>query len=155
MYTPHNVRPAVAAMRVGLAVTVIVTVVPFLGAPMGELILRHVEAGYPSYSLSEAANATTIYLIGLGAVGLIGTATWITAIWAARARKRWVSWIATVALILALCVGLFDLTIRDTSGDTGIPGLIGWLGLLPCLPGTFAVVALWRRAPAPTANATS
>jgi hypothetical protein len=134
-------------MSLGLALTVIVTAVPFFGSPVGELIFRHVEAGYPSYSVSAATTATMIYLVGLTVVGLIGMACWIVSLAATRAGKRWAPEIATVALVLAVSVGLFDLMVRDTSGDTGLPSLIGWLGLLPCLPGAFAVVVLWMEPP--------
>jgi hypothetical protein len=40
---------------------------------------------------------------------------------------------------------VFDLLVRDTSGDTGLPPLLGWSGLIPCLAGAVAVVRLWRR----------
>jgi hypothetical protein len=46
---------------------------------------------------------------------------------------------------MATSVALTDLLIRDTSGDTGLPRLLGWVGILPYLPGLLAVTMLWRR----------
>jgi hypothetical protein len=48
-------------------------------------------------------------------------------------------------LALATGIALFDLLVRDTSGDTGLPPLLGWVGLLPCLAGLLAVMRLWKR----------
>jgi hypothetical protein len=48
-------------------------------------------------------------------------------------------------LALATGIALFDLLVRDTSGDTGLPPLLGCVGLLPCLAGLLAVMRLWKR----------
>ncbi len=47
---------------------------------------------------------------------------------------------------LGTAIALFDLLVKDTSGDTGLPPLLGWLGLLPCLAGLLAVALLWQPA---------
>jgi hypothetical protein len=39
---------------------------------------------------------------------------------------------------------LFDLLVKDTSGDTGLPPLLGWTGMAPCLAGLLALALLWR-----------
>lgn len=148
MRTANNARSAVVAMSIGLLLTAVVTAAPFLGSPHGELISRHVESGYPSYTAEEVASATGIYLAWLAIAGVLGLACWITCIAATRAGKRWAPWVALVALVVGASIGLFDLTIRDTSGDTGLPPLIGWLGLLPCGAGLVAVLLLWMKRPA-------
>ena len=51
---------------------------------------------------------------------------------------------ATGLFVAGTAIALFDLTIRDTSGDTGLPALLGWVGLLPCLAGLVMVITLWR-----------
>jgi hypothetical protein len=33
---------------------------------------------------------------------------------------------------LGTSIALADLLIKDTSGDTGLPPLLGWVGLLSC-----------------------
>ena len=43
-------------------------------------------------------------------------------------------------------VGLSALLVRDTSGDTGLPAVLGGLQLLPAVAGLAAVVLLWRTA---------
>jgi hypothetical protein len=48
---------------------------------------------------------------------------------------------------LGTSIALTDLLIKDTSGDTGLPPLLGWVGMLPCLAGLLAVILLWRKQP--------
>ena len=42
-------------------------------------------------------------------------------------------------------VALTDLLIKDTSGDTGLAPMLGWIGILPCSAGLVAVALLWKR----------
>lgn len=145
MRTTTTSHSAIIAMCLGLVLTAAVTAVPFLGSPRGELISRHIASGYPSYSASEVATATDTYLAGLVIVGVLGLICWAACIAAAWAGKRWAPWAALGGLIVGASIALFDLTIRDTSGDTGLPPLIGWLGLLPSPAGLVAVALLWTR----------
>jgi hypothetical protein len=51
--------------------------------------------------------------------------------------------------VVALAVPYVDhatanVLIRDTSGDTGLPPLLGWAGVLPCLAGLVAITLLWK-----------
>ncbi len=46
--------------------------------------------------------------------------------------------------VLGTGVSLTDLLVKDRSGDTGLPPLLGWVGILPCLPGLAAATLLWR-----------
>ena len=64
---------------------------------------------------------------------------------ALKAGKRWARGAATVMFALGTGIALIDLLVRDTSGDTGLPPLLGWAGMLPCLAGLLAVMLLWRR----------
>ncbi len=73
----------------------------------------------------------------VGALGLLG---WMGTIRAARAGKRWTFPLAIGLLGIALCVAIAALTVRDTSGDVGPAPLLGWLLVLPCVPGLAAVV---------------
>lgn len=56
----------------------------------------------------------------------------------------WIRLAATVIFLVAAGVSLTDLLVRDTSGDTGLPHELGWVGILPCLPGLVAVILLWK-----------
>jgi hypothetical protein len=47
--------------------------------------------------------------------------------------------------VLGTGIAVIDLLVKDTSGDTGLPPLLGWAGMLPCLAGLLAVTLLWRR----------
>jgi hypothetical protein len=46
---------------------------------------------------------------------------------------------------LGTAVALTALLVKDTSGDTGLSPVLGWIGMTPCLAGLFAVVSLLRR----------
>ncbi|YCK41933.1 hypothetical protein ACNF49_50195 [Actinomadura sp. ATCC 39365] len=46
---------------------------------------------------------------------------------------------------MASCFALAGLTVRDTNGEVGLVPLLGWLQVLPLVPGLVAVVLLWRR----------
>jgi hypothetical protein len=47
--------------------------------------------------------------------------------------------------VVGTSIALFNLLVQDTSGDTGLPPLLGWVGLLPSLAGLAAVILLWRK----------
>jgi hypothetical protein len=46
--------------------------------------------------------------------------------------------------VFAVAVAAAGLTTVDTSGEVGLAPAMGWLLLLPCLPGLVAVTKLWR-----------
>jgi len=135
-------RSAVATMYLGLAATVVTTVIPYVDRSG---LVRHIRAGYPTYGEARIDKAATIYVVYLSVVGVLGLAGWLCSIRAARAGKRWASGAATAMFLVGTSVALTDLLIKDTSGDTGLPTLLGWVGLLPSLPGLLAVALLWSR----------
>jgi hypothetical protein len=57
--------------------------------------------------------------------------------------------------VVATTIALTDLLIKDTSGDTGLPPLLGWIGMLPCLAGLLAVGLLWRDPNTPDGTAST
>ena len=83
-----------------------------------------------------------VYLSVVGAFGII---CWLGTIRAVKAGKRWARGAATAMLALGTGIAVIDLLVRDTSGDTGLPPLLGWAGMLPSLAGLLAVTLLWRR----------
>ncbi|MFW6599512.1 hypothetical protein ACQBAU_11205 [Propionibacteriaceae bacterium Y2011] len=144
--TPTRPRTALTAMYVGLGLTVLALALPFLDRATGQLLAGHIRAGYPGYSVAEIETAALVYLIILATVGGVGILGWLSAVWTARRGHRWAARILASTLWLgATTVALFALTVTDTSGDTGLPPLFGWAGVIPCLAGLVAVVALWRR----------
>ncbi|MFI0714719.1 hypothetical protein ACH4SK_29615 [Streptomyces inhibens] len=70
---------------------------------------------------------------------------WLWTIWAVKAGKRWARPAATVMFVLGMSVGLTGLLTKDTSGATGLPPMLGWVGMAPCLAGGLTVALLWRR----------
>ncbi|NJP97650.1 hypothetical protein HCN51_50910 [Nonomuraea sp. FMUSA5-5] len=129
-------------MYIGAALTVLAALFPFLDRAV---LTDHLEASYPAYTPAAIGDAVSAYLAILATVGVLGLAGWLATIMAARAGKRWAPWLAAGLLVIALCVAVAGLTIRDVSGDVGLAPLLGWLLVLPCVPGAVAVV-LWRRA---------
>lgn len=71
----------------------------------------------------------------LTVVGALGILSWIWMIRAVKAGKSWAPWAATTMFALGTSVALTALLVKDTSGDTGLPPLLGWIGVLPCLAG--------------------
>ena len=143
---------AIGAMYAGLALTVVATVVPFIDRATGNVLGGHVRAGYPAYSqarIDSAVMTWLIYLTVLGALGIIG---WFLSIRAGRAGKRGARSLATSIFAVGATMAVLNLLVRDTSGDTGLPPLLGWVGMLPALVGVVAVTLLWK-APRTTSRA--
>jgi hypothetical protein len=145
MTTPaRHQRPAMGAMYVGMALSVSALITAYADHATGSELAAHIRAGYPAYTQAHISSAVTAYLVYLSVVGVLGIACWLVAIWALRAGKRWARASATGMFALGTTVATADLLIRDTSGGTGLPPLLGWAGMLPCLAGLLAVALLWR-----------
>jgi len=138
-------RSAIATMYVGLALTAAAMLVPYVTGPV---LADHIRAGYPSFSAARVDTAVTTYLIYLSVVGALGVLGWLGTIWAASTGRSWARGAATVLFATGTGIALFDLLVRDTSGDTGLPPLLGWVGLAPCLAGLVTLVQVWRPRPA-------
>lgn len=138
-------RPALAAMYTGLALTILATAVPYVDRATGNALAEHIRAGYPSYPQERIEVAANTYLIYLSVVGVLGVIGWAVTIWAVKAGRRFAPLLAAALLAAGVTVGLFNLFVRDTSGDTGLPPMLALVGLLPCLPGVAAVTLLWTR----------
>ncbi|MFF9126530.1 hypothetical protein ACF09J_25085 [Streptomyces sp. NPDC014889] len=138
-------RVAVGVMSTGLGLTVIATIIPYVDRVTTHLLADHIRAGYPTYAPTHIDSAVTTYLVLLSVVGALGVLAWLWTIWAVRAGKRWARPAATVMFVLGATAGLTGLLTKDTSGDTGLPPTLGWVGMAPCLAGLLAVALLWRR----------
>jgi hypothetical protein len=132
-------------MYAGLVLTVAAMIVAYVDHATGNVLAGHIRAGYPAYTQARIETAVTTYLVYLSVVGALGIICWLAAIWAVKAGKRWARGAATAIFALGTGIALLDLLIKDTSGDTGLPPLLGWAGMLPCLAGLLAVTLLWRR----------
>jgi hypothetical protein len=134
-----------ATLWLGLALTVVATVVPFVDAGATHALADHVRAGYPGYTPSQVDSAVTAYVAILAAVGLLGVAGWLLTIREVRRERRWAPWLATALLVAGAGLALAGLTVTDTDGAVGLAPAVAWLQVLPCLAGLAAVVQLWRR----------
>ena len=145
MTTTYHERPAIGAMYAGLGLTVVALIVLYVNHVTANVLADHIRAGYPAYAQARIDSAVTTYLVYLSVVGALGIICWLGTIRALKAGKRWARGAATVMFALGTGIALIDLLVRDTSGDTGLPPLLGWAGMLPCLAGLLAVMLLWRR----------
>jgi hypothetical protein len=132
-------------MYAGLGLTVVALIVLYVDHVTANVLADHIRAGYPAYAQARIDSAVTTYLVYLSVVGALGIICWLGTIRALKAGKRWARGAATVMFALGTGIALIDLLVRDTSGDTGLPPLLGWAGMLPCLAGLLAVMLLWRR----------
>jgi hypothetical protein len=141
----HPARSAIGAMYAGLGLTVAAIIVLYVDHATGNALARHIRAGYPSYGQARIHAAVTTYLIYLSVLGALGVLSWLCTIWAVSTRKPWARWVAAALFAAGTSIALFNLLIKDTSGDTGLPPLLGWVGMLPSLAGLLAVIFLWRK----------
>jgi hypothetical protein len=137
---PPRERPAIRAIYAGVALTVAATIVPHLDA---NGLADHIRAGYPAYTQSRIDRAVTTYLVYLTVLGGVGVIAWLSTLRSVKAGMRRARALATTLWAVATAIALFDLLVRDTSGDTALPPLVGWLGLLPSLAGLLAVTLLF------------
>lgn len=135
-------RHVTAVMYTGLTLTALATIAPYIA---DNVLAEHIRTGYPKYAPAQIDSAVTIYLVILTAVGALGIAGWIWTTWAVKAGKPWAPWAVTTMFVVGTSVALTGLLVQDTSGDTGLAPLLGWIGLAPSLAGLTAVVMLWRR----------
>jgi len=141
---PAPQRRALPALWIGLALTLAVGVYAALDGSTTQVLADHLRASYPSFGEQEVAAGSQTYVAILLTVTGLGAVGWLSTIWAARSGKTWTRWLATAALVIAVAVAAAGLTTVDTSGDVGLAPVMGWLLLLPCLPGLVAVTKLWR-----------
>jgi hypothetical protein len=134
-------RAAVCVMAIGLGLTVVATIVPYVT----DALAHHLDTGYPRYTEEEIATAVTVWLAILTTTGVLGVLCWLATIRLVLRGARWASSAAAAAFTIGLAVALTCLLVKDSSGDTGLPPLLGWLGMLPCLPGLLAVALLSRK----------
>ena len=145
MTTAHHGRSAIGALYAGLGLTVVALIVLYVDHATANVLAGHIRAGYPTYTQARIDTAVTTYLVYLSVVGALGIICWLATIGAVKAGKRWARGAATALSVLGTGIAHFDRLVKDTSGDTGLPPLLGWAGMLPCLAGLLAVTLLWRR----------
>lgn len=141
MITQYS-RSAYVALWIGLGLTVLTVVNAQLGS---SLIGDHIRSGYPALAENEIAAGVGFYTTSLTVLGVLGALGWVVTIWSARRGSGWARWIAAALALSGTTIAAFALLVRDTSGDTGLPPLIGTIGLLPCAAGLVAVVFMFTR----------
>lgn len=140
---PDRTGIAVTAMYVGLLLTIVATVCPFIDRGAGHLLADHIRHGYPAYTANQVDTAVTVWLGILSVVGVLGVVGWASSIWAVKAHKAWARPIATILFLVGTGLALSALLAKDTSGEVGLPPLLGWVGMLPSVAGLAAVAMLW------------
>lgn len=140
---PDPARSAICAMYVGIALSLGALAITWLDHATDNVLASHIRAGYPSYSQGRIDSAAATYLAYLCILAAVAVICWLWAIRVLRRGRRWARAAVTVTFLLGAVVLLGNLLVRDTSGQTGLPPLLGWVGLSPCLPGLPAVVLVW------------
>ncbi|GGR55314.1 hypothetical protein J2S40_002542 [Nocardioides luteus] len=144
MSTTRRTGPSTAAMLLGMGLTVAAVVVVYVDRASADVLAGHIRAGYPGYDQGQIDTAATTYLAYLTVLGVLGVLAWGAGVWVTRKRLTVAPWLVSALFVVGTSVALFNLTVRDTSGATGLAPLIGWVGLLPSLAGLAAVVLVWR-----------
>lgn len=142
MLPARPARAALVALSVGLLLTIVAAVAPFVERSR---LAAHISAGYPEYTAGEVTAAVDAWLIVLATVGVLGLAGWLLTSWAVATGKRWAALVTAALFVLGLATAVAGLTFTETPGDVGLAPVFGWLLLLPCLPGLLAVVLTMRR----------
>jgi len=132
-------------MYAGLGLTIVALIVLYVDHVTANVLAGHIRDGYPAYTRARIDSAVTTYLVYLSVVGTLGIICWLWTIRAVKAGRRWAREVATAMFALGTGIALIDLLMKDTSGRTGLPPLLSWAGMLPCLAGLLAVTLLWRR----------
>lgn len=138
-------RWAIAPLYIGLGLTVVSVLALYVDHATANVLAGHIRSGYPSYDQASIDAAAMTYLIYLSVVGALGILSWLFAIWATSTGRPWDGWLAAAMFVVGTSIALFNLLVEDTSGDTGLPPLLGWVGVLPSLAGLAAVILLWRK----------
>jgi hypothetical protein len=139
-----NKKSVMFMMYTGLVLTIITMIILYVDHATANVLAGHIKASYPSYSQSSIDAAAMIYLIYLSTVGVLGIASWLNVIWGISKDKGWTRWVATGMFAIGTIIALFNLLVKDTSGDTGLPSLLGLIGILPCIAGLLVVIQLWK-----------
>ncbi|NQE91540.1 hypothetical protein [Nocardia terpenica] len=147
---PSSTRRAVASLYVGLALTVIATVlVPIVVAYATNSYTNYIQNAYPDYSTAQVDNYRQTIAIYLVVNGVLGVLAWLWIARQARRQTRTAPFLAVVLFVLGVCWALFNLLVKDSTGYPALTTLMGVIGLVPAIAGLVAVVQLWR---APTTS---
>ncbi|WP_202876939.1 MFS transporter [Ornithinimicrobium humiphilum] len=141
----HTPRAALAALWTGFGITCAALVVLHTVAAVPDRLAAHVRLAYPAYdsaSVDRTVGAWMTVLTITGALGLVG---WLLAIWTTRRGSPRAPWWVAGLFVVGTGLAAYLATVRDTSGDTGLPQAVGAAGLLPSAVGLVALVLVWRQ----------
>ena len=129
----------------GLALTVIVGVVPLIDLATADTLYAHVQHAYPHWPSNLVRGDRNAITIALEINAGLGVLTRLFTTWAVARGKSWVRRAVTVAFVVGTGLAMIDYSFTGGQYDTVLPHAYGALGLLPSLAGLAAVAMLWRR----------
>jgi O-antigen/teichoic acid export membrane protein len=143
--TTSRAAPPLGALKAGLALTVLVTLVVLADLATIDTLTAHVRAAYPQWPADLVAadrNAIAGYLI---ATGVLGAAGWLVILRGVARSRRWARPVATALFAVAALLALTNLGMGGAAYTVVVPYLYGTLSLLPVVAGAVALVRMWRR----------
>jgi len=135
---------ATVPMLVGLALTIIATLIALMDPQQTDTIGQHVREAYPQWDASTVTTERTAilgWLVGTGVLGIVG---WLTSLWAVRRRKRWALWFVATWFALAVVTAGLTLGTGGAAYDVIVPTPLGLLSALPLVAGALAMFRIWR-----------
>jgi len=148
--TPRDQAPR--SLYAARLLTVVAAVAAYVDRATTKALAHHVREGYPAYTEARIDAAVTMWLVVLSVVAGVGIIGWSWIISVVRSGARWAPWAATATFALVTALALAALLVKDTSGETGLAPVLGWIGTVPCIAGLAAVTTLWRRSLAASAS---
>ena len=82
-----NQRSAIKAMYIGVALTVVAVIVPYVDHVTANELAGYIRDGYPTYSQARIDTGVTTYVVYLSVLAALGTISWISTIRALKNRS--------------------------------------------------------------------
>ena len=159
MTSARTVAPSVRdrqlddALHIGLAAQLLVLLMPVVDWLTFDSIATHVRAAYPAWGPGEVALDHDAIVWSLLGVGLLGSLGWLWAIRTSRRAGHRSRIITTALFALGTTVAVTSLLFAGGAYDRVLPLWYGIAGIVPCLAGLTAVVAVWQPGRAGTPGA--
>lgn len=139
-----DARRPLAALRAGLALTVLAALAPLADTVTLDLVGDHVRAAYPDWPADEIRLDRAAIVGWLAATNALGIPLWLWTIRLTGKDRRRARKVATWSFAAGACLALTNLGFGGEHYETVVPLVFGLIGLLPPAAGLAALVPMWR-----------